>query len=92
MKSRVHIVVSGKVQQVFFRHYTKEAADDMSIYGWVRNLRNGDVELVAEGYKADLDRFVEMVRKGSPFAIIRDMRAEWSDYRGEFDRFIVRFD
>jgi len=92
MKSRVRVVVSGKVQQVFFRHYVKETADDIPLYGWVRNLRNGDVELVAEGYKADLDRFVEMVHKGSPFAIIRDTKTEWSDYQGEFDRFSVRFD
>ena len=92
MKSRVHIVVSGKVQGVFFRHHTKEAADELSLYGWVRNLRNGDVELIAEGYKDDLDKFVEKVQKGSPFAIIRDVKAEWSDYLGEYDRFSVRFD
>ncbi|MDY6931514.1 MAG: acylphosphatase [Halobacteriota archaeon] len=92
MKSRVHIVVSGKVQGVFFRHHTKEAADELSLYGWVRNLRNGDVELIAEGYKNDLEQFVEKVRKGSPFAIVRDIKVEWSDYLGEYDRYSVRFD
>ncbi len=55
MKIRVHILVSGKVQGVFFRSSTKDKAEELSLSGWVRNLSDGRVEAVFEGETEDVD-------------------------------------
>ena len=48
-KTRVHIFVSGLVQGVFFRYFTKKTADKLNLKGWVKNLDDGRVEILAEG-------------------------------------------
>ena len=64
MNARVHILISGRVQGVFFRAETRRAASALGVKGWVRNLPGGDVEVVAEGRKPELDRLIEFCRKG----------------------------
>ena len=51
-KVRVNIIVSGKVQGVYFREKTREKAEEFGVFGWVRNLSDGRVEAVFEGEKA----------------------------------------
>ena len=48
---RVHVYISGKVQGVFFRSYTKDKAQKEGLNGWVKNLTDGRVEIVLEGNK-----------------------------------------
>lgn len=60
----VHLIVSGKVQGVFFRHNTKKKADELGLKGYVRNLPDGSVEVVAEGSKEKLDELVDFLRQG----------------------------
>jgi len=55
---RVHIFVSGIVQGVFFRHFTSMKAKQLGLTGWVRNLRDGRVEMVCEGNE---DAIKEMI-------------------------------
>ena len=50
-KVRAHILISGRVQGVFFRVYTERAAQERGISGWVMNTRDGRVEAVLEGEK-----------------------------------------
>jgi acylphosphatase len=45
----IHATISGKVQGVFYRHHTRRKAQELGITGWVKNLANGDVELIACG-------------------------------------------
>ncbi len=61
---RIHLEISGRVQGVGFRDFTQRAARQLSIVGWVRNIPNGRVELVAEGKEAAIQKLQEQVRKG----------------------------
>jgi acylphosphatase len=49
MKTQMHVVISGRVQGVWFRASTKEKADELGLTGWVKNNSKGDVEAVFEG-------------------------------------------
>ena len=71
-----HIVVSGVVQGVGFRSYTQMKAERLGITGTVRNLANGDVEIVAEGGDETLHRFLDAVRRGPPGSRVDDVAVE----------------
>ena len=88
---RCHIIVHGTVQGVFYRTYTKNAAAILNIKGWVRNLPNGSVEIVAEGKEQDIKQFIIKLRKGSPASAVEEIDTEWSETKKEFSDFeIVR--
>src|SRR5258706_5294632 len=63
---RRHWFVSGQVQGVSFRAFTYESATDLKLKGWVRNLTDGRVEIVAEGGEKAVAQFLEKVKKGPP--------------------------
>ncbi len=91
MLSRVHVVVSGRVQGVAFRYYAEKWATSLGVTGWVRNLDDGRVEAVAEGEREVLDRFVNLMRAGPRAARVEDAEVDWQDYRGEFPEFRISF-
>lgn len=86
---RVHIYVEGRVQGVFFRHYTMKTASEHSIKGWVKNLVDGRVEMVCEGLEADIERMIEWCRQGPPGAHVVKIGTAWEEYRGEFESFEI---
>lgn len=90
MNARVHLLISGEVQGVFFRANTRKVASELGVYGWVRNTPNGMVEILAEGRKPLLDRFIEFCRKGPEGARVEEMEIEWDKFRGEFSSFDVK--
>jgi acylphosphatase len=59
-----HYLVDGRVQGVGFRFFVRAAATREGLHGWVRNLPDGSVEIVAEGEAEALDRFEHQVRRG----------------------------
>ena len=65
---RLHAYVEGKVQGVYFRATTRERAKELGLVGWVRNLPDGRVELVAVGDRAALDALAEFCHQGPPGA------------------------
>ncbi len=87
--ARVHAIISGLVQGVFFRMETKHAADGFGVTGWVRNLADGTVEAVFEGTRSQVEAIVAWCRKGPPHARVDDIRIDWQEYRGEFSEFRV---
>ena len=89
MEARAHILVNGHVQGVFFRKSVMDLARTLRVTGWVRNLRDGKVEAVAEGEKAKLEQLVEFCHTGPPGARVRDVAVEWSDFSGEFQGFRI---
>ncbi len=91
MKKRVHITVSGRVQGVFYRARTKETALSLNLFGWVRNLSNGDVEVVAEGESSDLERLAAWCRQGPPSADVTSADIDWEPALGDFERFYIRY-
>ncbi|MBW1615323.1 MAG: acylphosphatase [Deltaproteobacteria bacterium] len=68
MTQRVKLYVTGKVQGVYFRVYTKEEANRLGLTGTVKNLEDGGVEIIAEGKKEKLDKLIEWTKTGSPNA------------------------
>ncbi len=63
---RVRVTISGRVQGVGFRYFTRREGERLGLVGWVKNLPNGDVEAEAEGDEAQVDTFVEAIRRGPP--------------------------
>jgi acylphosphatase len=87
---RVHARVRGRVQGVGFRFFTEDRAAELGVTGWVRNLPDGSVELMAEGPRTDLERLIAAVRRGPPASRVHDVETEWSDARGDLGAFRVR--
>ena len=80
---RAHVFVSGRVQGVYYRANTRDAARERGVDGWVRNLDDGRVEAVFEGPEADVESMVEWCHTGSPAADVEDVDAEYGDPEGE---------
>jgi acylphosphatase len=89
---RAHVIVSGRVQGVFFRMETKRAADRFGVCGWVRNLKDGTVEAVFEGEQDPVDAVLAWCRQGPSHANVADVKVDWQDYTGEFSGFNISFE
>ena len=87
----MHIYVSGFVQGVFYRANAKRVADSLSLTGWVRNLRDGRVEIVVEGEEENLAKFVEWCKRGPVGAVVESVDVTREEYRGEFKGFEIRY-
>ncbi len=86
---RLRLLVSGKVQGVFFRASTAEEARRLGVQGWVRNLSDGRVEIVAEGTAEALDALEGWARQGPRGAVVERVEREVSEGRGEFHNFRI---
>ena len=91
VKSRLHIYVSGYVQGVFYRSTAKRIAESLLLTGWVRNLRDGRVEIVAEGEEENLLKFIEWCKRGPVGAKVESLDVRREDYKGEFRGFEIRY-
>ena len=89
-KAQVHLVVSGRVQGVFFRASAAQEARGLGLSGWVRNLADGRVELHAEGERRNLTMLLAWAHQGPPAARVEEVAVEWSDYEGQLHGFSVR--
>lgn len=87
---QLHATLSGRVQGVGFRYHTLGTAQNLNLTGWVRNLRDGRVEVLAEGTHEDLNQLLTALRKGPPGAQVDDVDYEFGDAQGQFNRFQVR--
>ena len=86
-----HILVSGWVQGVGFRYFAQSRAMMLGIKGYVRNLRSGQVEIVAEGAKPDLENFVHYLRMGPELSRVTDVKIKEQPYNGRYHNFRVRY-
>lgn len=80
--ARAHVWVSGRVQGVCFRAYTREEARRLGLAGWVRNLPDGRVEAVFEGEKEKVERAVAWCRLGPPSADVSGVEVAWEGTTG----------
>lgn len=88
---RVHVYISGKVQGVFFRAYTRDKASELGLKGWVRNLYDGRVEAVFEGEKEKVEEMLRWCYEGSPYSRVSDVEVHWEAPTGEHKSFDVRY-
>jgi acylphosphatase len=86
----VRIIVTGRVQGVFFRRMAAEKARYLGITGWARNLNDGSVEIVGQGKRRNLEVLLAWAHNGPPHARVDAVQAQWEPCRGEFAQFQVR--
>jgi acylphosphatase len=75
--SAVHVLVVGHVQGVFYRATTRSVAHEMGIRGWVRNLPEGHVEVVAIGEEETLRAFLHYCQEGPRDAKVKEIHTKW---------------
>lgn len=90
-KGRVHVVVHGRVQGVFYRASTQEKAIELGLTGWVKNRVDGSVELVAEGDREKVEELAEWCRVGPERAEVTVVDTNWEWYTGEFNEFTIKY-
>ena len=89
MKSRVHVIISGQVQGVWYRANTKEKAEELGLTGWVKNIAQGNVEAVFEGEESAVNEMITWCQKGPPLAQVTNVKVTHQQFGGEFAGFIV---
>lgn len=88
---RAHVVISGRVQGVFYRSYTRDMANRYKLKGWVKNLPNRNVEAVFEGEASNIEKMLKWCAKGSPNSKVKLVDYKWEEYTGEFDSFSLKY-
>lgn len=89
MKRRVHILIKGRVQGIFFRDAVVEKAQELRIKGWVKN-SGDDVEILAEGEHASMQELLEFCIIGPKGAKVTGMDIDELPYTEEFKIFEKR--
>jgi acylphosphatase len=85
----MYAVVAGKVQEVRYRTYVQESATELGLVGFVRNLPNGTVEVVAQGLPDTLKDFVEYLNEGSLLAKVESVSIDWRTIGKEYQEFSI---
>jgi len=89
---RVHLLITGRVQGVYFRHHTKEKALELGLKGWVRNRVDGRVEAVFEGVPAQVIEMIDWCQTGPTHANVTDVQEVWEEPAGENGPFRIKYD
>lgn len=82
--------VSGKVQGVAYRAYVQDTATALGLSGFVRNLPDGKVMVVAQGDTSILKEFIEYLHEGSVLAVVEGVAVEWRTAKKELDDFSIK--
>jgi len=90
-ESRIEIIVKGIVQGVGFRYYILRKANNLKLNGFVGNLDNGDVQIIAEGEKYLLDELINYAKVGPINSSVESFSVVLSEFKNEFKNFEVRF-
>lgn len=88
---RVRLRISGRVQGVYFRHHTNKEANRLGLKGFVRNLEDGSVEVVAEGNEDKINELIEFCKKGPEHAYVENLEVKYEEPKNEFEFFNVRY-
>ena len=87
---QVHLMVSGKVQGVYYRASCLEMAQELGLTGWVKNLSNGNVEILAQGEKEKLEKLIEWCKKGPSGAMVSNINVQWDSIQKKFNDFHIQ--
>lgn len=86
-----HILISGRVQGVGFRHFVRQKARECHLNGWVKNLKDGKVEIEAEGEEKDLSTFIDYLKLGNGFSRTDQLHQSLVEPTVNFDNFSIRY-
>ncbi len=87
---RLHAFVHGRVQGVGFRAFVLQEASALNLNGWCRNVGWDQVEVVAEGSRANLEGLLAELHRGPSMSAVEKVISEWTQSSGEFTQFRVR--
>lgn len=88
-QKRIHLVVRGRVQGVYFRASAEREARQLGLTGWVKNRPDGAVELVAEGEEDQVKDFLTWAQHGPSTARVDKVETRWRSYTGEYPEFQI---
>ena len=88
-ETRAHVLVTGRVQGVYFRYSTREKARSLGLTGWVRNLPTGQVEAVFEGEDSKVNEMIDWCHRGPAGAKVDKVEVARSPAQGEFPQFKI---
>lgn len=88
-QKRIHLVVRGRVQGVFFRASAQREARQLGLTGYVKNRNDGAVELVAEGEEDQVKDFLSWAQHGPSTARVDKVETRWRSYTGEYPDFRI---
>ncbi len=91
MKKTVNVVVSGKVQGVWFRANTKNKAEQLGVTGWVKNSPGGTVEACFEGDEHQVQEMIEWCHRGPPRAKVEKVEVKNQESTRGFDNFSIKY-
>jgi len=89
--AEARVVVSGRVQGVWFRGFTQRVASDEGVRGWVRNLPDRRVEAVLQGNRAAVEKVLGCLREGPPGASVADIAVSWEPPSEVYRGFHIRY-
>lgn len=85
----IRLIITGKVQGVFYRASAKKKAEELSVVGWIKNTTEGNVEAVITGITQELEDFIQWCKSGPAKAVVEDVRIEKQEFQ-EFDTFKIK--
>lgn len=91
MKINVHVIISGRVQGVWYRVSTKQKAEQLGVTGWVKNRVDGCVEAVFEGEEKIIEDMIKWCYTGPPNAIVKDVKVKKRTLINNFDDFSIKY-
>ena len=90
MKSSVHLIVTGRVQGVYFRANAQKQAIALGLTGYVRNLESGEVEIVCTGERLQVDSLIKWCHKGPLLAKVIRVKVSHISLDNRFVDFEIR--
>ena len=87
---RASVLVSGMVQGVCFRYYTRAKAAELDVKGWVKNRMDGKLEAVFEGEKEKVEELIRWCNRGPYGAVVDGVDVNWEESKNEFAEFSIR--
>ena len=87
----VHVLISGRVQGVWFRASTKQIAKQLGLTGWVRNTPDGCVEAVFEGEEHLINKMIEWCHHGPSLSKVKNVDVKNQDPTSEFSDFSIKY-
>lgn len=89
MSQEIRCIVTGRVQMVMFRDFAMRKAKALNLAGEVKNLSDGSVEVIAQGQKDVLEKFIKQLEKGPLLANVARVDVEWKEPRDIFSDFNI---
>ena len=84
----MHLVISGKVQGVFYRASAKKKADELNVRGWIKNTPEGNVEALVTGKHPQIEEFIQWCKSGPDRAVVKEVSIHKQKLR-EFNSFKI---